>query len=117
MGPGGGRHSPAVQPLVALAGAPEPFGRADGLPRRPAGPRLSASTRRRVAEGAGDALRERHSGDPVRAERPAAWDFRLPGREGQSFPGTAAYPGPDAFAVPTRRDGGVDGRMLHVGLL
>jgi hypothetical protein len=107
-----------VQPLIALAGAREPFGRADDLLRRLAGLRLSASTCRRVTEGAGDELRRRPTdGEPVRAERPAEWDFRLPDRDGRSFPGTVAYPGLGAFAVPTRRGGGVDWRRPYVGLL
>jgi len=118
LGLDGGRLSPAVQSLTALAGALEPFGRADDLLRRLAGLRLSASTCRRVTEGAGDALRQRHGdGEPIRAARPAAWDFTLPDRDGQSSPGTVAYLGLDAFAVPTRRGGGVDWRMLYVGLL
>lgn len=117
LGLDGGRQSPAVQSLTALAGALEPFGRADDRLRRLAGLRLSASTCRRVTEGAGDALRQRHrDGEPVRAERPAAWDFTLPDQNGQSFSGTVAYLGLDAFAVPTRRGGGVDWRMLYVGL-
>ena len=117
LGLDGGRQSPAVQSLTALAGALEPFGRADDRLRRLAGLRLSASTCRRVTEGAGDALRQRHrDGEPVRAERPAAWDFTLPDQDGQSFSGTVAYLGLDAFAVPTRRGGGVDWRMLYVGL-
>jgi hypothetical protein len=45
------------------------------------------------------------------------WDFALPPREGQSFPGTVGYVGLDAFAVPTRGSGGVDWKMLYVGLL
>ena len=118
LGLDGGRQSPAVQSLTALAGALEPFGRADDLLRRLAGLRLSASTCRRVTGGSGDDLRQQHrDGVPVRAERPVAWDFTLPDRDGASFPGTVAYLGLDAFAVPTRRGGGVDWRMLYVGLL
>ena len=45
------------------------------------------------------------------------WDFSLPERDGQQFPGTVAYAGMDAFAVPTRAAGGVDWKMLYVGLL
>ena len=118
LGLDGGRQSPAVQSLTALAGALEPFGRADDLLRRLAGLRLSASTCRRVTGGSGDDSRQQHrDGVPVRAERPVAWDFTLPDRDGASFPGTVAYLGLDAFAVPTRRGGGVDWRMLYVGLL
>jgi len=49
--------------------------------------------------------------------RPPAWDFSLPDRDGQKFSGTAAYAGLDAFAVPTRAAGGIDWKMLYVGLL
>jgi hypothetical protein len=45
------------------------------------------------------------------------WDFRLPQRDGRRFPGTVAYLGLDAFAVPTRGPAGVDWKMLYVGLL
>jgi hypothetical protein len=80
--------------LIARAGAPGPFGRADGQPRRLAGPRLAAPTGRRVTEAAGDASRRRRrAGEPGRAGRPAAWDFTPPGRDGRSFPGAVAYRG------------------------
>ncbi len=46
-----------------------------------------------------------------------AWDFSVPERDGQQFPGTVAYAGMDAFAVPTRTKGGIDWKMLYVGLL
>jgi hypothetical protein len=49
--------------------------------------------------------------------RPPAWDFSLPQRDGQKFGGSAAYAGMDAFAVPTRADGGVDWKVLYVGPL
>lgn len=49
--------------------------------------------------------------------QPPAWDFSLAPRDGQSFAGTVAYAGMDAFAVPTRAAGGVDWKMLYVGLL
>src|SRR5919199_4140569 len=42
---------------------------------------------------------------------------QLPERDGQQCSGTVAYAGMDAFAVPTRADGGIDGKMLYVGLL
>jgi hypothetical protein len=49
--------------------------------------------------------------------RAPRWDLRLPERDGQKFPGTVAYAGMDAFAVPTRAAGGIDWKMLYVGLL
>jgi hypothetical protein len=114
------RLSPAVQPLVALAGTLSPFGQADDVLERLAGLRLSASTCRRVTEAAGAALQAQHrAGQAVAPERRPSWDFTLPERDGQAFPGTVAYLGLDAFAVPTRAAGkaGVDWRMLYVGLL
>jgi hypothetical protein len=45
------------------------------------------------------------------------WDFRLPERDGQQFPGTVGYVGLDAFAVPTRGADGVDWKRLDVGVL
>ena len=88
--------------------------------RRLAGLQVSASTCRRVTLAAGDRLR-RHDADggAVLPGRPAAWDFSLPDRDGQSFAGTVAYLGLDAFAVATRpaEGKGVEWRMLYVGLL
>ena len=88
--------------------------------RRLAGLRVSASTCRRVTLAAGDRLRRQYAdGGVVLPGRPADWDFSLPDRDGQSFPGTAAYLGLDAFAVATRpaQGQGVEWRMLYVGLL
>jgi hypothetical protein len=109
-----------VQPLVTLAGTLSPFGQANELLERWAGLRLSAATCRRVTEAAGAALQEQHrAGQTVQPERRPSWDFTLPERNGQTFAGTVAYLGLDAFAVPTRAAGtaGVDWRMLDVGLL
>ena len=53
----------------------------------------------------------------VALPKPPDWDFSLPARDGQQFPGTVAYVGLDAFAVPTRGPKGVDWKMLYVGLL
>src|SRR5262249_30579221 len=81
---------------------------------------VSASTCRRVTQAAGQRLRQQHAaGEVVLPGRPAAWDFSLPDRDGQPFPGTVAYLGIDAFAVATRPapGRGVDWRMLYVGLL
>lgn len=116
----GDRLSPAVRPLVVLAGTLGPFGQAEDLLRRLAGLRLSDSTCRRRTEAAGAELRRRHhDGRAVHPDRAAAWDFTLPDRDGQPCAGTVAYLGLDAFAVPTRPPGGggVDWRMLYVGLL
>jgi hypothetical protein len=113
------RLSPAARALVALAGTLAPFQQAEDVLRRLAGLQVSASTCRRVTLAAGDRLRQRYAGGAVvLPERPAAWDFSLPEREGQAFPGTAAYLGLDAFAVATRpaQGQGVEWRMLYVGL-
>jgi hypothetical protein len=81
---------------------------------------VSASTCRRLTEAAGDELHRAHqAGQPVRPDRMPAWDFTVPDEDGRSFPGTVGYLGLDAFAVPTRpaQGGGVDWRMLYVGLV
>src|SRR5262249_50638792 len=114
------RLSPAVQPLVALAGTLAPFKQGEDVLRRLAGLQVSASTCRRVTEAAGDRLRQQYAaGVVVLPGRPALWDFSLPDRDGRSFAGTVAYLGLDAFAVATRpaQGKGVEWRMLYVGLL
>ena len=120
LGLAGDRLSPAVRPLVALAGTLAPFQQGEDVLRRLAGLQVSASTCRRVTQAAGDRLRQQHAaGAVVLPGRPALWDFSLPDRDGQSFPGTVAYLGLDAFAVATRpaKGKGVEWRMLYVGLL
>lgn len=105
---------------MALAGTLAPFKQAGDVLRRLAGLQLSASTCRRVTEAAGERLRQQQAaGVVVLPGRPAAWDFSLPERDGQSFPGTVAYLGLDAFAVLTRPTKGrpLEWRMLYVGLL
>lgn len=120
LGLSGHRLSPALEPLVTLAGTLVPFDKTEDLLRRLASVRLSDSTVRRVTEEAGADLSARQQqGQVVLPELPQAWDFALPDRDGISFAGTVAYLGLDAFAVPTRAVGGkgVDWRMLYVGLL
>jgi hypothetical protein len=114
-----GRYSPAAEQLVALAGALDPFGQADDLLQRLAGLRVSAASCRRLTEAAGQRLANQHAAaTPVRsAPNGKRWHFALPDRDGQQFPGTVGYVGLDAFAVPTRADGGVAWRMLYVGRL
>lgn len=110
-----------MQPLVALAGTLAPFGKAEDVLRRLAGVRLSDSTCRRRTEEAGTDLRGQHQAGaavpPPAGQRP--WDLTLPDRDEQSFAGTVAYVGLDAFAVPTRGPAGrgVVFRMLYTGLL
>jgi hypothetical protein len=114
------RLSTATRPLVALAGTLAPFKQAEDVLRRLAGLQVSASTCRRVTQAAGARLRQHAAaGDVFLPGRPAAWDFSLPERDGQAFPGTVAYLGLDAFAVATRpvKGQGVEWRMLYVGLL
>ncbi len=114
------RFSPTARALVALAGTLAPFKQGEDVLRRLAGFQVSASTCRRVTLAAGDRLLGQYAGGAVVLPgRPAAWDFSLPDRDGESFPGTVAYLGLDAFAVATRPAAGqgVDWRMLYVGLL
>ena len=109
-----------MQPLVALAGVLEPFRRAEQLLEELAGLRVSKEACRVFTEGAGRRLEQEHLArrpvGPARTPRP--WDLSLPARDGERFPGTVAYVGLDAFAVPTiGGDGKREWRMLSVGLL
>ncbi len=86
-----------------MAGTLAPFQQGEDVLRRLAGLQVSASTCRRVTEAAGERLRQQGADGVVALPgRPAAWDFSLPDRDGQSFPGTVAYLGLDAFAVAAR---------------
>jgi hypothetical protein len=107
-----------LQPVVTLLGSLAPFATAADLLRQLTGLRYSTATVRRVTEGVGAELQAQHAGH--QAVAPAslpAWDFSLPDRDGQQVTGSVAYAGLDAFAVPTRGKGGVDWKMLYVGLL
>jgi hypothetical protein len=104
--------------VVALLGSLTPFATASDLLLRVNGLRYSAATCRRLTERVGAELQAQHAqGQAVPLPQPPAWDFSLPDRDGQEFSGTVAYAGMDAFAVPTRADGGIDWKMLYVGLL
>jgi hypothetical protein len=104
--------------VVALLGSLVPFIPASDILLRVNGLHLSPETCRRITEAAGAELRDRHNrGEVVALPSLPDWDFTLPSRDGQSFPGTVAYVGLDAFAVPTRAAGKVDWKMLYVGLL
>ena len=82
------------------------------------GLRYGTSPCRRLTEAVGAELQRQHAqGEAIPLPQPPAWDFSLPPRDGQQFDGTVAYAGLDAFAVPTRAAGGVDWKMLYVGLL
>ena len=86
--------------------------------RQLTGLRYSTATVRRVTEGVGAELQAQHARhEAVPPPRLPDWDFSLPQRDGRRFPGTVAYAGLDAFAVPTRGQGAVDWKMLYVGLL
>jgi hypothetical protein len=86
--------------------------------RQLTGLRFSPATCRRVTEGVGAELHARQArGQAVPLPHMPDWDFRVPDRDGRRFAGTVAYAGLDAFAVPTRGPGGVDWKMLYVGLL
>jgi hypothetical protein len=120
LGLDGSRQSPTVQRLLALAGSQIPFRQAAERARQLGGIRLSTATMRRRTEEAGERLRRRHQDEqPVRPARLSPWDFTVPARAGESFDGTVAYLGIDAFAVPTRgqEEATIDWRMLYVGLL
>jgi hypothetical protein len=107
-----------LPPVVALLGSLAPFATAADLLRQLTGWRVARATCRRLTERVGAELHARHRRQQtVPLPRPPDWDFRLPPREGRRFPGTVAYVGLDAFAVPTRGPGRVDWKMLYVGLL
>jgi hypothetical protein len=95
-----------------------PFAQASDVLRQVTGLRFAPETCRRLTERAGADLRAQHHRlQVVPLPQEPDWDFTLPPRDGQAFPGTVAYVGMDAFAVPTRADGRVDWKMLYVGLL
>jgi hypothetical protein len=113
-----GAWSPTLLPVVALLGALAPFAQASDILAKVTGLRCAPETCRRHTEAVGGQLHAQHQRQqPVLPARRPPWDFRLPERDGQRFPGTVAYLGLDAFAVPTRGAAGVDWKMLYVGLL
>jgi hypothetical protein len=113
-----GHWSPSLAPVVALLGSLTPFATASDLLHQVNGLRYSTSSCRRLTEAVGAFLQAQHAGgQAVPLPVPPSWDFSLPQRDGQKFPGTVAYAGMDAFAVPTRAKGQVDWKMLYVGLL
>jgi hypothetical protein len=104
-------------PVVTLLGAVAPFAQAADILHQVTGRRFAPETGRRRTEAVGAQLQEQQQARAVALPQPPAWDFTLPPRDGQRFPGTVAYVGLDAFAVPTRGPGQVDWKMLYVGLL
>ncbi len=116
-----GRYSPAVRPLIALAGTLAPFRTgAEDLLERMAGLRLSTSSCRRVTEQTGRDLADRHqAGEAFVPDQPKPWDLRLLDDKGQRLPEKVLYLGVDAFAVRTRTHGGLttEWKMQYVGLL
>jgi hypothetical protein len=104
--------------VVTLLGSLVPFAQVSDLLQRLNGLPVAPETCRQRTEAVGAQLRARHEREAVVVpESLPDWDFTLPARDGQSFPGTVAYVGLDAFAVPTRAAGKVDWKMLYVGLL
>ena len=108
--------SPGLTPLVCLAGTLLPFAdAAQGLLRRFAGVRLSASTVLRDTEGEGERLRaQQKAGRMVAPTQPEPhWTAA---REGEQ---PAAYVGLDAFSVPMQGIGAgkAEHRMLYTALL
>lgn len=105
-------------PVITLLGALAPFAQASDILRKVTGLRCAAETCRRHTEAVGGQLHAQHQQQqPVPLRQLPDWDFRLPERDGRRLPGTVAYLGLDAFAVPTRAQDGVDWKMLYVGLL
>jgi hypothetical protein len=110
--------SPTLLPVVTLLGAVAPFAQAADILHKVTGLHFAIETFRGRTEAVGRQLQEQHQQQQaVPLPRPPRWDFTLPERDGQHFPGTVAYVGLDAFAVPTRGPSGVDWKMLYVGLL
>jgi hypothetical protein len=104
-------------PAVTLLGSLVPFASVSDILRRVNGLHLAPETCRQRTEAVGAELRDQYGrGEVVVPPSLPDWDFTLPARDGQSFPGTVAYVGLDAFAVPTRAAGKVDWKMLYVGL-
>jgi hypothetical protein len=116
-----GRYSPAVRPLIALAGTLAPFRTgAEDILDRFAGLNVSASSCRRVTEQAGRELVEQHqAGVAFCPLRVVPWDLRLVTEDGKRLPDKVWYLGVDAFAVRTRTHGGLttEYKMLYTGLL
>jgi hypothetical protein len=105
-------------PVVTLLGSLVPFAQARDILQRVNGLSLAPETCRQRTEAVGAELRAQQGrGEIVVPPSLPDWDFTLPARAGQSFAGTVAYVGLDAFAVPTRAAGQVDWKMLYVGLL
>jgi hypothetical protein len=99
-----------------LLGAVAPSARAADILRQVTGLRFAPETCRRRTEAVGAQLHRQQQARAVLPPRQPAGDFRLPERDGQRPPGTVAYVGMDAFAVPTRGKGRADRKMLYVGL-
>jgi hypothetical protein len=113
-----GPWSPTRQPAVTRLGALVPFATASDRRRQLLGLRFAAATCRRVSERVGaDRLAPHPRQQVAPPPRLPDWNCRLPERDGQRFPGTVGSGGLDAFAVPTRGAGGVDGKRLSVGVL
>lgn len=104
--------------MVSLLGALAPFATAGDLLERINGLHFTPETVRSRTEVAGRELNRRHGhGDAVIPREMPEWDFELPEKGGLRFTGSVCYLGLDAFAVPTRSPGGVDWKMLYVGLI
>src|SRR5438067_11726659 len=101
-----------------LPGGLAPFATASDLLYQVGGLRHGTPSCRRLTEAVGAGVQGQHAGAAaVPLPGAPAWDSSLPGRGGRKFPGTVACAGMGAFAVPTRAEGGIDWKMLYVGLL
>jgi len=113
-----GAWSPTLLPVITLFGALVPFAQAVDLMHKATGLRFAPETCRCHTQAVGAQLQTQHANnEPIPLAKPPQWDFRLLDDDGERLPATVAYLGMDAFAVPTRGVGGVDWKMLYVGLL
>jgi hypothetical protein len=113
-----GAWSPPLLPVVPLFGCLLPFAQAVDRIHKATGLRSAAETCRQLTEAGGAPLHTQHQrNEPMPLSPSPPWDFRLLDDDGHRLADTVAYLGLDAFAVPTRGDGEVDGKMLYVGLL
>ena len=106
--------------MVGLAGILEPFGESQDLLRRLSGLRVGSETCRTLTETQGERL-ERDGAEAVPVEPDPEAEPRdpsIPPADGESFAGTVAYAGTDAFAVPVPSgEGARDWRTTYVGSL
>jgi hypothetical protein len=108
--------SPALRPLLCLAGTLVPFGdAAEDVLRRFAGVQVSASTVLRCTEAAGQRFHQQLQAGRMVEPMPVEPGWTASRQEGQPL----AYVGLDAFSVPMQGPGAkqAEHRMLYTALL